>query len=642
MRVSTMFRMVVLGLIAGAALIGCGGNEPPPREVPLYSIADFLATTNYRGLSFSPGQDKILVSSDASGVYNAYAVPVDGSDPEQLTFSDGNAVMARAYFPGDERFIFTQDRGGNELSHVYVQIPEGNALDLTPGDGLAARFYGWARDDSVFYVATNERNGQYFDVYEYSPATYGRTLLYQNDDGLDFGAVSPDRRYLALTRDNTTSDTDLYLVDRETGDTTMIAGAGDEETINNPQDFNPEGTALYFLTDEGHEFRYLVRYDIASGERETVLEPDWDILRAGFSKDGRRLVVSINNDARTEVQVYDYPGMLRVGLPELPSADITAVTYSADGSHMAFYASSGRDPRDLFVVNGAGGAPVRLTRSLSPEIDREDLVAGKVVRFKSTDDVTVPGILYRPHPASGDNKVPALVWVHGGPGGQSRIGYSGLIQFLVNHGYAVYAINNRGSSGYGKTFYRMDDRKHGEGDLDDCVASKKMLQDTGYVLDDRIGIIGGSYGGYMVLAALAFRPDAFAAGVDMFGISNWIRTLESIPPWWESFRQSLYVEMGNPETDTAYLRSISPLFHANEITKPLLVLQGANDPRVLQVESDDIVEAVRANGVPVEYLVFDDEGHGFRKKENRIKAYGAILEFLKTHVPPEAEEGPES
>jgi len=163
----------------------------------------------------------------------------------------------------------------------------------------------------------------------------------------------------------------------------------------------------------------------------------------------------------------------------------------------------------------------------------------------------------------------------------------------------------------------MDDRKHGDTDLGDCVHSKKMLAATGYVDANRIGIIGGSYGGYMVLAAMAFRPDEFAVGVDIFGVSNWVRTLQSIPPYWESFRKALYQELGDPATDEAYLRGISPLFHAGRIRKPLMVLQGANDPRVLKVESDEIVEAARANGAPVEYLVFDDEGHGFRKKENQ-------------------------
>ena len=256
----------------------------------------------------------------------------------------------------------------------------------------------------------------------------------------------------------------------------------------------------------------------------------------------------------------------------------------------------------------------------------------RVVRFKSYDDVEIPGVLYRPHQASPDAKAPALVLVHGGPGGQAQVGYFALTQALVNHGYVVFDINNRGSSGYGKTFFALDDKKHGEADLGDVVASKRMLAETGFVDTTKIGIIGGSYGGYMVLAALTLQPDAFKVGVDLFGISNWIRTLESIPPYWAAFRDALYAELGDPKADSARLRRISPLFNADKITAPLMVLQGANDPRVLKAESDDIVAAVRKKGVPVEYVIFPDEGHGFVKKQNEISGYTQVLTFLDRYL----------
>jgi dipeptidyl aminopeptidase/acylaminoacyl peptidase len=232
--------------------------------------------------------------------------------------------------------------------------------------------------------------------------------------------------------------------------------------------------------------------------------------------------------------------------------------------------------------------------------------------------------------------VPAIVLVHGGPGGQSRRGYSAQIQHLVNHGYAVYAINNRGSSGYGKTFYHLDDRRHGDVDLRDVVASRAFLASQDWVDGDKVAIMGGSYGGYMVAAALAFQPDAFNVGINIFGVTNWPRTLVSVPPWWAAQRQSLYDELGDPATDGERLRAISPLFHASNITKPLLVVQGANDPRVLQVESDELVAAVRANNVPVEYIVFPDEGHGFQRRENRVTASEAYLSFLNQYLKGEA------
>jgi dipeptidyl aminopeptidase/acylaminoacyl peptidase len=299
---------------------------------------------------------------------------------------------------------------------------------------------------------------------------------------------------------------------------------------------------------------------------------------------------------------------------------------------MAVYVNADRSPNDLYVLPLGGTKATRLTTSLSTAIDAADLVDSQVVRFKARDGMAIPNILYKPHQAAATAKAPALIWVHGGPGGQTTRVYNSTIQYLVNHGYVVLGINNRGSSGYGKTFFAADDRKHGREPLWDCVDAKKYLAGLPYVDANRIGIIGGSYGGYMVLAGLAFQPDVFDVGVDIFGVSNWLRTLEGIPAWWEAQRKALYAEMGDLEKDAQMLRDISPVFHADKIRKPLLVLQGANDPRVIKPESDDIVAAVKKNGVPVEYIVFPDEGHGFTKKKNQIEGYSAVLRFLDQYL----------
>ena len=203
----------------------------------------------------------------------------------------------------------------------------------------------------------------------------------------------------------------------------------------------------------------------------------------------------------------------------------------------------------------------KLTETLNPEINANDMVAAEVVRYPSFDGLEIPAIYYKPLDATKRNKVPALVWVHGGPGGQSRTGYSSLIQYLLNHGYAILAVNNRGSSGYGKTFFKMDDLNHGDKDLKDCIWGKKWLQTQDYIDAEKIGIIGGSYGGYMTMAAMTFTPDEFKVGVNIFGVTNWLRTLKSIPPYWESFRNALYKELGDPTTaDSVRLYEISPVF----------------------------------------------------------------------------------
>jgi len=223
--------------------------------------------------------------------------------------------------------------------------------------------------------------------------------------------------------------------------------------------------------------------------------------------------------------------------------------------------------------------------------------------------------------------------IHGGPGGQSRPTYNPSKQFLANHGYAVFDLNYRGSSGFGRSFSMADDQKHGREPLWECVDAKNWLaKNVDWIDPEKIGILGGSYGGYMVMAALAFEPEEFAVGVNIFGVTNWVRTLKNIPPWWESQKFALYRELGNPETQEDMLYEISPLFHADQITRPVIILQGANDPRVLQVESDEMVEAIRSKDGIVEYALFDDEGHGFSKTANRIRGWNAILEFADKYL----------
>jgi len=627
-------------LFVATLLVACAPGTPPTpiaensaptaRQPQQYTMEEFYGNTSYNGASWSSDRKHILVSSNATGIWNVYAIPAAGGTPIPLTRSTTQSMIARSYFPSDDRILYSSDQGGNELTHIYVRDPDGMIRDLTPGAKVKASFEGWAGDNKSFFVSTNERDERYFDIYEIAVDGYGRTLLYQNTAGFDLGPISRDKRYVALSKSRTTSDSDIHLHDvRDKTTKNITAHTG--SVSNTPADFSPDGSKLLFISNSGGEFSSLRAYDIATGSKTTIYEQSWDIIGADYSKGGKYLVVYVNDDSRFAARVLDAVTLKPVVLPGMPTGLVRGVSISNDDSALAFYASDGSTPSDLYSAS-IGLAPVRLTNALNTKIRREDLIVPKVVRFKSYDGIDIPGVLYIPHLASSGQKAPAIVLVHGGPGGQAQVGYSALTQALVNHGYVVFDINNRGSSGYGKTFYAMDDRKHGEADLGDVVASKQMLIATGVVDPNRIGIMGGSYGGYMVLAALTLQPDAFKVGVDLFGISNWMRTLTSIPPWWESFREALFAEMGDPKTDSVRLRRVSPLFNAEKIKVPLMVLQGANDPRVLKVESEEIVAAAKKNGVPVEYVLFPDEGHGFVKKENQIRGYTAVIAFLDRYL----------
>lgn len=622
-----LFTLILL--ILSIAIISCQKSDY--KEVSKYTIEQFMNTTSIFGSSFSSDESKILFTSDESGIYNVYTIPINGGNPTQITHSDSTSKYATSFFPNDDRILFMSDKDGNELYHISLLNEDGSIQDLTPFENARSLFYGWSFDKNSFFYGSNKRNPSFMDVYEMDIESFTPEMFYQNDEGYSLGGISNDKRFIAFSKTITNNNSDMYLYNVETKEMEHLTPH--EGDINySPASFSIDSKTLYYLTNENSEFTYLKKYDIDSNVHETIAEADWDIMYAYFSETGKYRVMGINNDAKTEIQIFDFENNKQVKLPELPNANIVGVNISDSEKLMTFYVNGSRSPNNLYIYDFDEKKYEKLTDSINPEIDQSDLVDGTVIRFKSFDGLEIPAILYKPHDIKPGEKAPALVNVHGGPGGQARIGYRGTIQYLVNNGYVVLDINNRGSSGYGKTFYQLDDLKHGEDDLMDCVMAKDYLYATGYVDSNKIGIMGASYGGYMVLAALTFQPTEFAVGVNLFGISNWVRTLESIPPWWEAFREALYKEMGNPETDKDYLYSISPLFHYENIVNPLMVLQGANDPRVLKVESDEIVEAVKAKGVPVEYVLFEDEGHGFRKKENRIAGNKAILEFLDTYL----------
>ena len=606
--------------------------------LPRYSARAFFDTTSFAMPSsgpyaFSAQSGDLLVTSDESGVFNAYRLSVSDGSRTALTASEAAPIFALTWFPADGRFLYTQDGGGDELNHVYVQDPAGEVTDLTPGEDVKAGFVGWSADGASFYLYSNERDPSAYDLYRYSSEDYARSLVYENRSGFSLGDVSADGRWLALDKAHTNANADIYLVDLSVDEPEpLLITEHEGDIVHASYGFTPDGSALLYETNEYGEFAQAWRYEISSGDTTPLLQADWDVMYVSYSPSGRYRVSGINADARTAVTIVDTASGKPLDLPELPAGDLTGLRFNRDESAVAFLLNGDTAPPDIYLLPLGGEGARRLTRALNPDIDGSQLVEGEVVRFASYDGLEVPGILYRPREASGANPVPALVWVHGGPGGQSRKGYRASIQHLVNHGYAVYAINNRGSSGYGKTFFHLDDQQHGEADLGDVVASRDFLAGLDWIDGRRIGIYGGSYGGYMVAAAQAFEPDVFEVGINVFGVTNWVRTLNSIPEWWGPIRELLYAEMGDPATDEERLRRISPLFHAKKIKRPLLVVQGANDPRVLQVESDELVASVRANGVPVKYVLFDDEGHGFRRRENRVTASEAYLTFLDRYL----------
>lgn len=629
--------LALMAALPAAAMAPAAAPAATSPAEPTYTAAQFFDTVSY-GLgyggakAFSPDGKSVLIRSDKTGVFNAYALPVAGGDPIPLTNSTTSAVNPVSYFPSDARILFTQDGGGDELSHLFVRTPDGAIMDLTPGDKVKADFLSWSQDGKTFFVTSNARDASAFDVIAYDATTYAHRTVFENTGGFSPAALSPDGRWLVLDKALTSANNDLYLVDLTAPGEPKLLTPHEGNVAYTAFDFTPDSKAVLIGTDQNGEFQQAIRHDLASGANTPLIQANWDVSFVFYSPSGRYRVSGLNADAKTELTLLDATTSQPVALTGLPDGDIGNVRFSEDEKTIAFTVSSDTSPADVFVADLTTGEAKRLTHALNPAIDENALVEATIVRYPGEGGVMIPAVLYKPKGASAANPAPAIVLVHGGPGGQTRRGYSAMVQHLVNHGYAVLGANNRGSSGYGKTFFHLDDKKHGEADLRDIVAGGEWLRQQDWVADDQVAVMGGSYGGYITAAALAFHPDAFAAGVDIFGVTNWVRTLESIPPWWGAQRIALYDEMGDPATDAERHRRISPLFHTEGISKPLLVVQGENDPRVLKVESDELVAAVRANGVPVDYVVFPNEGHGFTRRDNRITAQDAYLTFLDKYV----------
>ncbi|MEI6061830.1 MAG: alpha/beta fold hydrolase, partial [Bacteroidota bacterium] len=514
-------------------LASCGRKKA--RMPKQFTIEQLYNNLSVGAAGFNADETKILEDNNSTGIFNVYELNVADTTFKPLTLSKKDSYFAVDYLPGSSKYIYSADQGGNENYHLYLMKQgDTSAKDLTPWPKSTSSFAGWSLDKKSMYVASNQRNPQFFDVWKMDTASWTPVLLYQNNEGFDPAGVSRSERYIALTKSITTDKNELYLFDRTTK--TMKRLSNDKEATWNPTGFERNDTIMYYTTNDGSEFSYLVKYFINSGKTEKVYEDKWDVAGMSLSENDKYHTIFVNEDGKNKVLLFDHASNKPVSFPEIRDGDIMGVIISPSEKNLLLTVGSSTSPADLYLYNVENKKLKQLTSTLNKQVDRNDLVEAEVVRFKSFDGKEIPAIYYKPLQANRKNKVGALVFVHGGPGGQSRVGFSNAIQYLVNHGYAVLAVNNRGSSGYGKTFYKMDNKDHSNGDLKDCIWGKKWLAEQRYIDSTAIGIYGGSYGGCMVLGALAFHPDEFKVGVDLFGVANWLRTLRSIPPYWESFR----------------------------------------------------------------------------------------------------------
>ncbi|WP_227375637.1 S9 family peptidase [Haladaptatus halobius] len=598
-----------------------------------YDFERYLNVRSAYGGSFGPDGERLSFLLDVTGVPQVWRLDDPETWPDQLTFYDERVTFA-SWSPEQDELIFGMDEGGNERQQLFRLDGDGEIITpLTETPDAKHRWGGWNSDGSRFAFASNRRNHAVFDVYVQDRDETGGNaeLVHEGDGWLSVAGWSPDDDRLAVVESHSSFDQDLHVLDIESGDVEHVT-SHDGNVRYRSVNWGPDGDALYLVTDEGSDTTYLARLDLDSGDIEVVEEGgEWNVDGVTLDENTGRLVYSRNEDGYTELTVGELTGETTIRefpTPNLPRGIAGGVSFDPDAERFAVTVTGSTTNENVYVVETETGTAERWTDASTAGIPPETFVRPKLVHFESFDDREIPAFFSVPEDAT-PGETPVIVDIHGGPESQRRPSFSPTKQYFLNRGYAVFEPNVRGSSGYGKEYSHLDDVEKRMDSVADIEAGVEWLHDQRVVDPDRIVAMGGSYGGFMVLAALTEYPDLWAAGVDIVGIANFVTFLENTGDWRRELREAEY---GSLEDDREFLESVSPINNVRSIEASLLVLHGENDPRVPVGEAEQIADEAAERGVPVEKLVFPDEGHGFSKLENRIKAYTTIAEFLDEHV----------
>ncbi len=569
----------------------------------------------------------IAFLTNITGFPQVWQVPREGGWPDPLTFRPDRITFA-AYSPTGERLIFGEDAGGNERTQFYLLEPGRPEIPLTQAPRVFHVWGDWAPDGERIAYASNARHPRYFDVYLMDVRTRESTRVWTSDETTHALRFSPDGRYLLLQRNNTNLDNDLFLLDLTTGKRRHLTPHTDEAHYAFPH-FTPDGRSLYLLSNQDREFKAVLRLDLDTGQWHTHDAREWDATLLALSHDGRWLAYTYNENGTSDLVVEDLHTGERLEITGLPTGVVEDLAFMPRGPHLALTHNGPRHTHDVWIVDLGTGACTPVTHSSLAGIPRDHFVDPQPVRYPSFDGLSIPAFLYMPQNLPPGHKPPVVMYVHGGPESQYRNTFNAFVQYLVARGYAVFAPNVRGSAGYGKRYIHLDDVDKRPDAVADLKWGVLWLRQSGLVDGERIAIMGGSYGGYMVLAALTTYPDLWRAGVDIVGIANFVTFLENTASWRRHLREAEY---GRLDRDRDVLERLSPIRHVDRIRAPLMVIHGANDPRVPVGEAEQIVAALRERGVPVEYLRYEDEGHGLVKLKNRLDAYPKIITFLNRHL----------
>lgn len=573
--------------------------------------------------SFSPDGRALCFISDVTGVPQLWQVSLDGGWPDQLTFA-ADRVMSGRYAHHTDLIVYGFDSGGNEREQLFT-LRGYDSQGLVVDPAVMHTFGGFSWDDTRVAFSDNRRHPAYFDIFICDVDGSNERCVYRQDGSNFVSDWSRDGRFLLIFRMTGSLDSELFLLDLESGEATHLTPHEGLAVYQGAQ-FTPDGRAIYLRTDQGSEFLRLARIDLSTRRLEFLTPDDADIEVLALSPTGDRAAMVRNEGGYGRLLVRSLEGGEELSPEGLPNGVLVQPEWSPDGTRIAFTFTAPTHNANIWLWDLEEGHCRQVTFVTGGGIPRETLVTPEPIQFESFDGRQIPAFLYMP---IGVERPPVIVQVHGGPESQYRPSYDTVTQYFLNRGYAVLAPNVRGSTGYGRTYTHLDDVEKRMDSVADLEAAVRWLRQSGRVNGEQIAVMGGSYGGFMVLAALTTYPDIWAAGVDIVGIANFETFLRNTGAYRRHWR---IPEYGDPDRDADLFRRISPIHHVDRITAPLMVIHGANDPRVPLSEAEQMVTALEERGRHVRFLRFDDEGHGLVKLKNRLIAYPQISDFLDEYL----------
>tara|TARA_B100000941_G_scaffold290115_1_gene271194 strand:+ start:5954 stop:7780 length:1827 start_codon:yes stop_codon:yes gene_type:complete len=603
------------------------------RKAPLIPMEDFFRNPEKSSFSISPNGNYIAYMKPWKTRMNVFVMEIITKKETRLTSSQERGIYGFTWLT-NKRIGYVKDEGGNENIHFYaVNIDMSNEIDLTPFENVQTRIIDDLDDDpNHIIIGLNKRNPQIHDPYRINVNDGKMELIAENPGNISEWMTDHDGKLrVATTSDGV--NTSLLYREKESDEFKLILTTDFKVSIA-PLFFTFDNKNLYVASNRGRDKTAIFEFDLSkSKEGRLIFEHnEVDVSGLMFSRK-RKVLTGVNYTvAKNEMIFFDkWREDIQQKLEKkFPGYEVAITSFSKDETKAVVVTYSDKSRGTYYHYDVDKNKLIKLGE-VSPWLNEENMSEMKPVKYMSRDGLTINGYLTLPKGTNGKN-LPVVVNPHGGPWARDNWGYKSEIQFLANRGFAVFQMNFRGSTGYGREFWEKSFKEWGKSMQDDITDGVNWLIDEGIADPNRIAIYGASYGGYATLAGLAFTPDLYTCGVDYVGVSSLFTFMENMPPYWELYRSMMYEMVGHPEKDKELLAAASPLLHIDKIKAPIFIAQGANDPRVVKAESDQIVEALKNAGIDVPYMVKDNEGHGFYNEENQFDFYREMEKFLTKHI----------